>query len=325
MRALRYYLAGFLLLIAATSVLLYTRPSPERSVLVLAAPAPQVELLPAYLALALGYFEINRCDVRFTYTAADRPKLQEAALIACRLEDILYARTLNQERLIATTVLTDRENAVLLSREQEPFEWKKTHEQSIISGGPSSSTTAILEYMLQQNKILPHREVTLMQNIPAQLRVPAFLAGTADFLVAYEPEATLLTKQNQAFVATRVYFEERLPLIVLAAEEGFVAQNQKAVADFNRTLDQARDYLYAHTPKEIAFLTGPYFPHLSLSTLETVIERGQQEKIWNAGGIVNPAAYARLQEVLKQAGELPRPVAYEDVFMGQKLEVEGEK
>jgi NitT/TauT family transport system substrate-binding protein len=296
-------------------MLLYTRPAPDRSLLIVAAPAPQLELLPVYLALSLGFFEDDNCDVRVAYGPFDRAGFQGPLLTACRLEDVMYARTLKHERLKAVAVLTDRENAVLLGREQKPFSWTDAYNQSIISGGPSSSTTAILEYALRQNKILPHREVTLMQNIPENLRVPAFLAGTADFLVLYEPEATLLADRNQAFVAARVYLEERLPLVVLAAEEGSLAQNGHVVSDFNSRLDQARQYLYAHTPKTTASLVGPYFPHLSLSTLEKIIQRGQQEKIWNADGMVHPDTYARLQEVLKQAGELPCPVSYEDVFL----------
>ncbi len=319
MRALRYYLAGFLLLLVGTLVLLHTRPAPDRSVVVLTAPAPQLELLPVYLALSLGYFEVNSCDVRVAYGTSERAKFQGPSFTACRLEDVIYARTLKQERLKAAAVLTDRENAVLLGRKQEPFTWEKIYDHSIITMGPSNSTTTILEHMLKQNNILPHREVTLMQNIPEKLRVPAFLAGTGDFLVLYEPEATLLVNQNHGVVAARVYLEEQLPLVVLAAEEGSLTQNRKVVHDFNSRLDQARHYLYAHTSKEIASLTGPYFPHLSLPTLEKLIERGQQEKIWSADGGLQPDAYARLQEVLKQAGELPCPVAYEDVFIGSEV------
>lgn len=318
MRLRGYIAATVCVLLTATALLFfYARRVPQRLPLFVATPAPQVELIPVYLGVALGYFEASGLPVQIVNTLSELGQ-KEPALCACRLEEIIYGCSLEAKRRVATAVLTEKESALLLSRQPESFSWDKTKQKSIISNGPANSTTVILEEILRKNKIPPHREVTIMQNIPEELRIPAFLAGTGDYIIVPEPTATSLIKQNRAFFAAPLYTEGPLPLVVLAAGEEWTAQNKKTIETFNRALGRARGYLYSRSPQEIACIVGPYFPHVSLSTLETAVTRCQKDRIWSPTGTSDQVSFDRLQEILKRAGELPRPVPYHEVFMSQK-------
>jgi NitT/TauT family transport system substrate-binding protein len=321
-------LAGVFFLSAATAALLFysfrERP-PEPRGLLIYAPAPQVELLPVYLGVALGSFETAGLDLHVVYAAEEKPTRKQPALNAWQLEDVIYARTLGNESSVVVWILTQQEYAVLLGREPEPFAWEKTCRKSIITAEPTSATTAILEELLRQNNVYPHREATLMQNIPPELRIPVFLAGTGSYLVAPEPAATLLVQKKQAFPAAPLTLDAPVPRTVLAAPEGEARSNRAVIKAFNQVLAGACNHLYARPAGEIAWVVGPCFPHLSLPTLEKVIARGQQERIWSTDGKADPAHFNRLQEILKRAGELPRPLACEEVFWGQKSEAGSQK
>lgn len=290
----------------------------ERPLLLVATPAPQVELLPLYIGVCLGYFEFNGVEVRLISSADYDSKQKQQVLNACEIEDVIYARAFNGDKSVAITLLSERDCALLLGRSPEPFTWDKTRDKSIITAGPSSATTAILEEILRENKIRPHREVTLMQNIPEELRITAFLSGTADYIVAPEPTATVLIQQKKAFLAARIGNGAPLPRAVIAADEKWATENQALVASFEDSLNRARTFIYSHPPAEIAWLTGPFFPHVSLSTMEKAIARGQNNKTWGLSRKPSADSFNRLQEILNRAGELPRPLAYEEVFKGRK-------
>jgi len=315
-------LAGAFLLSALATLLFYffREHAPEHPVLLITTPAPQVELLPVYFGIALGYFDAAGLDLRVVYAGSrEASRQKQPALNACYLEDVLYTQIFSQEKRVVVTILTEREGAVLLGRRPEAFSWEKTRQKSIIADEPTNATTVILEEILRKNKIYPHRETTLIQNIPEDLRIPAFLAGTGDYLVAPEPAATLLTQKRQAFVVAPLTLGFPLPRAVLAAPEEEARKNRAAITALNRVLANTRNDLYTRPAKELAWAVGPYFPHLSLSTLEKVIARGQKEQVWSRTGKTDPVYFSRLQEMLKRAGELPRPVACEEVFWGQKL------
>ncbi|MEW6182388.1 MAG: hypothetical protein AB1500_04320 [Bacillota bacterium] len=302
------------------SILMFSRQlwEKERPLLLITSPAPRMELLPVYIGVCLGYFETNGIEAQIVNTAVQDEKQKQTVLKTCEIEEVLYARAFDGAKNVAITVLSERDCAVLLGRSPEPFTWDEMRENSVITAGPSSATTAVLEETLRENKVRPHREVTLMQNIPEELRIPVFLAGTGDYIVVSEPLATVLIEQKKAFPAARIGDGKPLPRTVIAAGEDWAIQNPALTASVEKSLTRARAYIYSHSPAELACLTGPFFPNVSLSTLEKVIARGQSNRTWGLSGKANADSFNGLQEILKQAGELPRPLVYEEVFKDRK-------
>lgn len=314
-------IAGSLLLAFTATVpvlfYLHKQRSAERPVIYVATPSPRLEMLPVYLAIASGCFDeagLQVCVVNTGSSSGNRQK--PGMLIACNTEEVLYSRIFHGEDQVIVSTLTKHEYAFLLSRKPEPFAWRKTKRKSIITPEPTSATTAIFEAALRENGVYPHREAVLIQNIPEKLRIPIFLAGTGDYIVAPEPAATVLTQSRKAFPAAPLSKGKPLYLTVLAAPENWAGKNRVILTAFTRALAQAQAELYNRPAVEIAWTLGAYFPQVSLCTLEAVIARGQKERVWDSGGKPNPAYFQRLQEILKRSGELPRAIAYEEVFWG---------
>lgn len=325
MRLTHRIIAGALFLsLTATGVALFyvhKQRVPQRPVIYVAARSPQLEVLPVYLGIVAGYFDEAGLEVRVVNTeSSDRNWKKPGVLHACSLEDLLYSRIFYGEEQVAVATLTEHDYALLLGRKPEPFTWEATKRKSIITAETTSATTAVLEAALRENGVYPHREAVLINNIPERLRIPAFLAGTGDYIVAREPAATVLVRSEKAFFAAPLSKGKPLYLTVLAAPEDWAAKNHTVLTSFNRELARAQADLYRRPAGEIAWTLGPYFPHISLSALETVIARGQTEHIWDSGGKTNPAYFNRLQQILKQAGELPCKTAYKEVFWGQEPE-----
>ena len=315
----RIITGGLLVTLTVTGLILFhlhKQRTPERPVIYIATPSPRLEILPVYLGIASGHFDEAGLRVCVLNTGAGG-RQKPGMLIACNMEDVLYSHIFHGEDHVVVSTLTKHEYALLLSREPEPFAWEKTKGKSIITAVPTSSTTAILEAVLRENGVYPHREAVLIQNLPEKLRIPLFIAGTGDYIVAPEPAATVLTRSRKAFLAAPLSKGKPLYLIVLAAPENWAGKNRAVLTAFTRALAPAQAELYDRPAAEIAWTLGAYFPQVSLCTLEAAIARGQREKVWDSGRKPNPAHFHRLQEILKRSGELPCAISYEEVFWGQ--------
>ncbi|MEW6448633.1 MAG: ABC transporter substrate-binding protein [Bacillota bacterium] len=323
MRLNHRIIAGGLLLAIITAGLvpfyLNKQRVSKRPVIYVATPVPRLEILPVYLSIVRGYFDEAGLEVQVVNTdSSDRDWQKPGVLHTCSLEDLLYSRIFFGEKQVAVATLTEHEYALLLGRKPELFTWEKTKQKAIITAEPTSATTAVLEAALRDNGVYPYREAVLIVNIPERLRIPVFLAGTGDYIVLPEPAATSLTRAKKAFFAAPLSSGKPLCLTVLAAPENWAAENGSILAAFSRALARAKTDLYHRPAAEIAWILGPYFPQMSLPGLESIVTRGQKEHIWNSGSKANPAHFYRLQEVLQQAGELPRPVTYTEIFWGPK-------
>uniref|UniRef100_A0A7C1FEG1 Uncharacterized protein n=1 Tax=Ammonifex degensii TaxID=42838 RepID=A0A7C1FEG1_9THEO len=130
------------------------RPS-QSNILFLHAPAPQVELLPLYVATASGVFGATGVEVRFIYAGDNHhPRLRGKILRVLKLEEIIYARAFTGTREKAVLTLTQQPNAALLGR-QPSFFWNGLKQKTIVTPEPTSAVTALFEELLRQNGVYP--------------------------------------------------------------------------------------------------------------------------------------------------------------------------
>ncbi|MGQ9512947.1 MAG: ABC transporter substrate-binding protein [Thermodesulfitimonas sp.] len=245
-------------------------------------------------------------EVRFINTGAGRPLPQGTGLRVCGLEEVIYRTRAGQKEKVVLA-LTQQAGAVLLGR-RPSFSWSDLKQKTIISPEPTGATTALFEALLRRNGVYPHREAVLLMNLPPPLRIPAFLAGVGDYLIAPEPAATSLRQRKRAFLATPLQLPRSLCLTVVAAPAEWARQNYAVLAAFQRAAAAGAASLYAHPAAAIAWLVAPYFPHLSLPTLEKAIACGQRTGLWYVTANPDPDRLNSLQELLQQAGELPAPL-----------------
>lgn len=302
----------FFLTINALSVFLKKERVPRAQTVFIAAAEPQIELIPLYLARVLGSFKAAGIDVRFTYTGG-APLTLKSSLTACNLEELLQAYASSKQRLKVVLMLTQQPSATILSRHPD-FSWTGLKGKTIITPEPTHTCTVLLEELLRQNGIYPHRDVALLMNIPRLLRLPAFLAGVGDYALAPEPAATILTTQKQAYRGASLRSPAPLCITVLAAPEEWACRNQGLITAFRRAATEAGNYLYTHPASEIAWLVAPYFPHVSLSTLSHVITQAQRERVWYVTAKPEQARFAAFQQLLHRSGELVSPFPYTAIF-----------
>ena len=73
------------------------------------------------------------------------------------------------------------------------------------------------------------------------------------------------------------------------------------------------DYVQTHTPEEIAKVIQPQFAETDLDTITAIVTRYYEQDTWKKDLIFEQSSFDLLQNILKEAGELPAWTPYEDL------------
>lgn len=74
------------------------------------------------------------------------------------------------------------------------------------------------------------------------------------------------------------------------------------------------NYGSQHSPEEIALVITPYFPEFEHELLVNTVAQFKAIDAWPITPVISEEGFARLQEVMLEAGELHRTVDFSEVM-----------
>ncbi|MGO0122948.1 hypothetical protein [Desulfothermobacter acidiphilus] len=270
--------------------------------LVVLLPPPRAELLPLYRAVTSGRAEKE--GLRLKLVTSPHPTPGKNALAALRAEEVLYARALRGKKWRIVALISERELAWLAG--SRAFRWEDVRQQRVITPAGEEGLSAVFEEALRERGWRPHQEVVLISNLPPHLHRPAFKAGVGSLLLTSDPLILTDSFHLQPFSSPA------LPRWGLVAEEGSLTD--KEVEALQRLLRESAEEIYSESPAFLASEITAFFPQLSLTVLTRALEEAQQQEVWARNPLPDPSLWEKLQEILKRAGELPRPLEYREIF-----------
>ncbi|GFI47182.1 hypothetical protein IMSAGC019_02505 [Lachnospiraceae bacterium] len=104
-----------------------------------------------------------------------------------------------------------------------------------------------------------------------------------------------------------------VPYTAFSAKKSYIEKNPEIIQSFTNALQKGMDYVGSHTPEEIAKAIKPQFEETDLETLTTIVTRYYSQDTWKDNLIFEEDAFTLLQNILEEAGELPKRVPYEDL------------
>lgn len=277
--------------------------------------------LPQYVALALGFFGQEGLEVLLSPATTEEAALlaledgrAEVALVG--LEQAVYACAQGPGGLKAFAAAAQADGHFLLARKAgAAFRWQDLKGKTVIAGWPDSRETVLLEGILRQNGVAPYREVTLYTNIPANLRLGAFTAGSGDFIVLAEPQASLAEERGLGRVVASLSRDAgRFPAAVYVAGDAFLAACPHTAQRFVNAVYRAQLWLAGHTAAEAAQVAAPYFKHLDGEVLARAVQRLADGQVWSPGPAVPPDGYRHFVGFLLQSREVRREVPPEELL-----------
>lgn len=172
----------------------------------------------------------------------------------------------------------------------------------------------VFEYILKKNNIDPKTDLSIDQSIDFGSTAAAFSGGQADFTVEFEPHATALEAKGDGYVVASLGTDSGyVPYTAFCAKSSYLKENPQTIQAFTNALQKGMDYVRSHTPEEIASVISPQFAETDTDTITAIVARYAEQDTWAENLIFQPDAFALLQNILSEAGELSSRVDYEQL------------
>jgi len=192
-----------------------------------------------------------------------------------------------------------------MAQEKMPdFSWHDMNDKSVIGALPESTAGILLETVLRENDLAPYRSVNIIYNIPSDLKVGAFKAGTSTYLQTCEPMVSRLEADGTATVVGSLA-HKNLPALVYVTNKQNIMQHPEKIQSFTNGIYKAFLWMKYH-PEKIAGSLRQDFKNIEQNILPTAVNRYLENKIWPKTPQINEKALADFQNMMFTTGELPQ-------------------
>ena len=176
----------------------------------------------------------------------------------------------------------------------------------------------VFEYILKMNGIDPAADLTIIQNIDFGVTAEAFVGGTGDYTVEFEPHATSIEKDGSGYVVASLGVDSGyVPYTCFSALGSYMNEHPEIIERFTRGIQKGLDYVNSHSSEDIAKIIQPQFEETDFDTLKTIVERYHSQDTWKTDTIFTEEAFELLQNILEEAGVLAERVDYDTLVTTQ--------
>ncbi|WP_442893599.1 ABC transporter substrate-binding protein [Bacillus sp. 2205SS5-2] len=273
---------------------------------------------PEYVAIEKGFFGEQGLDIELKTTwGGDKTMTTllsdgaDIALVGSETTIYVYAQG-TIDPVINFAQLTQTDGTFLVSREEvEDFEWNQLKGATFLGQRKGGMPQMVGEYVLKQRGIDPQNDLQLIQNIDFANIANAFASGTGDYVQLFEPTASIFEAEGKGHIVAS--FGEQsgfVPYTTFMAKESYMTENKETVEKFTAALYQAQLWVETHSAKEIAEVIQPYFEDTDISLIETVVNRYKSQGSYAQDPLLDENEWENLQNIMDEAGELPRAVKH---------------
>lgn len=273
---------------------------------------------PQYVAITQGYFEDEGLEVELTTIPGGDKTMTallsggiDVALVGAETSIYVTAQGAN-DPIKNFAQLTQTDGTFLVSREKiDYFDWEMLKGSTFLGQRKGGMPQMVGEFVLKKHGIHPQKDLTLIQNIDFANVATAFASGTGDFVQLFEPTASLFEQEGVGYVVASFGTESgHVPYTVYMAKDSYIKENEEVVEKFTRAIKRAQDYVYEAPAEDVAKAIAPFFEDTDLELITTVVERYRQQESYAKDPILDQAEWENLQDIMEEAGELPKRMDY---------------
>ena len=208
--------------------------------------------------------------------------------------------------------LTQTDGTFLVSREKvENFNWDLLKNSDFLGQRKGGMPQMVGEYVLKQHGIHPQNDLHLIQNIDFANIANAYISGTGDYVQLFEPQASMFEKEGRGYIVASFGTESgHVPYTTFMTKESYLTKNEETVEKFTAAIYKAQQWVYENSSAETAKLIKNYFEDTDLEIIESSIERYKSQESFAKNPILDQEEWENLQNIMDEAGELPKRVDY---------------
>lgn len=283
---------------------------------------------PLYLADALGYFKEENLKPELT-NGGGADNVMAAILSGdsdvgfCGPEAALYVAIGGSSDIPEVFgQLTKRDGSFLVSRKNEPdFKWTDLKDAEILAGRKGGVPAMTFEYVLNQNNLFDKTDLTLNFDVAFNLMTSAFEAGTADYCTMFEPVASEYEALGKGYVVASVgEASGEVPYTCFMAKRSWLKKNGDKADGLLRAVTKAIKYINDNPASIVAPYLTAYFESTPVQSLEKAVQSYKDIDAWVSNMAMTTDSFNRLQDIIDNAGELERRVAFGEVVSTERAQ-----
>ena len=171
------------------------------------------------------------------------------------------------------------------------------------------------EYILGQHGMADSVDVRLNYDVAFNLMTSAFEAGTADYCTMFDPVAYEYEAAGKGYVVASVgEASGEIPYTCFMAKESWLKKNEDTTTGFLRAITKAIKYVNETDNDVIAQNLTSYFAGTNVTSLSASVGRYKSIDAWVTNMAMTEDSFTRLQDVIENAGELERRVAFSELI-----------
>ncbi len=274
---------------------------------------------PQYVAIEKGFFKEEGLDVKLTTTPGGDKTMTallsdgaDVALVGSETSIYVYGQGTN-DPVINFAQLTQTDGTFLVSREKiDDFTWDQLKGKTFLGQRKGGMPQMVGEFVLKKHGIDPQEDLNLIQNVDYANIAPAFASGTGEFVQLFEPTASVFEKEGKGHIVASFGTESgHVPYTTFMAKESYMKENSETVEKFARAIYKAQQWVDSHEPQETAEVIQKYFEDTDLDIIEMVVDRYKSQGSFAADPILDEEEWKNLQDIMDEAGELPKRIDHE--------------
>jgi NitT/TauT family transport system substrate-binding protein len=274
---------------------------------------------PQYVALSKGFFKNEGLKVELTTTwGGDKTMTTllsggaDIALVGSETSIYVYSQGTN-DPVINFAQLTQTDGTFLVSRNKiENFTWDQLKGSTFLGQRKGGMPQMVGEFVLKKHGIDPHKDLKLIQNVDFANIANAFASGTGDFVQLFEPTASIFEQEGKGYIVASFDTESgHVPYTTFMAKQSFIKNNKDTIEKFTRALYKAEQWVETHSAAEVAKAIQPYFKDTDIQIIEKVVDRYKSQGTYATNPILDKEEWNNLQNIMDEAGELPKRIDHE--------------
>ncbi|MBL4938228.1 ABC transporter substrate-binding protein [Clostridium sp. YIM B02515] len=235
---------------------------------------------PFYAAMNQGFFKEEGLDIDLTTgEGADKTMQQvlsgSADIGFCGPEQVIYIYNQKREDYpVLFGQLTQKDGSFFVSRKEEKnFTWESLKGRTILGGRPGGVPEMALEYVLKNHGLTPGKDVNIITNVAFAAAPGAFKGGTGEYAALFEPSASMLTKDNSAYIVASVGKEAGvIPYTCYFTAKSYMDKNPDVLEKFTRAVYKGQLWVQKNSDADVAKSIKSFFPGTDEALIANVIK-----------------------------------------------------
>lgn len=275
---------------------------------------------PLYVALEKGYFMDEGIDLELVLTpGADKVSaavLSEDVQIGfAGAESAIYVYNQNEKDYLQIFAgLTKRDGQFIVSRKDiKDFNLKDLYGKEILVGR-STGMPALNFLNALKNENIDISKINVNYSVEFSALSGSFIGGVGDFVNLFEPNATLLERNNYGKVVASVgKMSGEVPYTAFYARKSYIDNNKDIIKGFTNAINKGIKYTLENDSLIVSKDIISLFPDTKLEDLKEMIDRYKEYDCWLSNPYISEKLFTNLEDFLIDFKLIKTYVPYKDL------------